>query len=123
MFKHLFALLLLVAATVSATPPAHASTLTVNSVQCYNNGGGGLNAGYYVCNASVSGGTGTYTSFAWWIRPMHHSTWSYVTTTQYPQLNDWCSAGTNFALTVTVTDSAEATASGLTSFSCRSWAD
>lgn len=59
MFKRLFVLLLLVAATVSVNTPARASTLMA-WVDCQP-----LGHGRAYCSVSVSGGTGTYTSYYW----------------------------------------------------------
>ena len=65
MFKRLFVLLLLVAATVSVSTPAHASALSV-SVTCYQSSvdvSGWYR--FFDCYANASGGSPNYT-FQWY---------------------------------------------------------
>lgn len=120
MFKRLFVLLLLVAATVSVNTPARASTLTVNSLSCYLTAVSGSFASFD-CQASVSGGTGTYTSFTWGMQSNFYPSWTYLTTTS-PTISNVCDSPDYYWVTVTVTDSAGASAGSNTSFSCRTYA-
>lgn len=109
MFKRLLVLLLLVVAATSASTPAHAETLTVSNLACY------AEAGFFSCDASVSGGTGTYTSFVWGVA-------TGATVTYYnrsgPYFARGCISGYSYSVSLTVTDSAGATASQGTSFYC-----
>lgn len=118
MFKHLFVLLLLVAATVSVNTPAHAAALTVNYVDCWIYSYSGYN-GYYTCYADVSGGTGSYVSYTWNVTSTRGN-YSLITSTN--TINRTCYTGVPvdgtfpygeyFTVGVTVKDSAGATASG-----------
>jgi len=97
MFKRLFAVLLF-AFAVSATPPAHASTLSV-SLYCIP-----LGWGQAECHAVVSGGTGTYTSYVW--TPTPHGGNGGDSAIIY------CRPYTYNEILLTVTDSSGATGSG-----------
>lgn len=107
MFTRLFVLVLLALATVSVSTPAHASTLTVNWVDC-------AFQGYYnytemTCFASASGGTGSYVSYTWFV-DSSQGDYTAVTSTDY--LVRTCYSGyESLRVTVTVRDSAGATAS------------
>lgn len=113
MFTRLCVLLLLAVATVSTATPAHASTLSITAMTCNpttrnSEYGNTLN---FSCWAGVSGGTGSYTSFVWYMQPTYFSTpdayWSYMCTEQVTR-----------TISLTVTDSAGATASGSTTLYC-----
>jgi hypothetical protein len=104
MYKRLFVLLLLTAATVSTSTPVHASGPAIDFLDCINKGPGRLH-----CLASVSGGTGIYT-YTWMPAPSYGSGGS-VTIDCYANYQ---------AVTVTVTDSSGATASRSGDFYCGS---
>lgn len=117
MFKRLFVLLFSTAAGLSVNTPAHATTLSAGPMGCANNGGGS-----FYCVASPSGGTGTYTSFVWKIQEGTTSLGS--STTSIPELQSYCTVGKYYTVSVTVTDSAGATAStGGFRFRCGNFAD
>ncbi len=116
MFKRLFVLLLLTVATASASTPARASTLAVTSLYCRIYAYSGYN-GYYRCTASVSGGTGSYVSYTWDVTSTRGD---YSVVTSSNTVERTCFTGTApehqeyFYVTVTVRDSAGATASTYT---------
>ena len=106
--SRLLAVLLFVFA-MSATPPAHATTLTV-SMSC---GITGPYPGYpgfsaYSCTAYPSGGTGSYTAYTWTV----YSGWYNSHTYAGAQTENFgCKHNTVRYQDVTVTDSSGATAS------------
>lgn len=110
MFKRMFVLLLIATATLSVSTPAQASTLTVTVGCAYQF------SGDYFCVASTSGGTGTYTSYQWTIQHFPYSTYYYTTSTW--SLRNYCGYGNYYGVSVTVTDSAGATGTGVSNFSC-----
>ncbi|MBV9791740.1 MAG: hypothetical protein JOZ51_26345 [Chloroflexi bacterium] len=120
MVQRLFIVLGVLAATLAVPGPAHAATLTVTDVMCYNLGSEGSGGGRYGCDPFVTGGTGTYTSFVWGVRTASNPTYYFTT---YGNLFGTCVPGRNYTITVTVTDSAGATASNFTAFQCRWGAD
>ena len=113
MFKRLCVLFFLVAATVVVSPPAHAATLTVNWVYCDVYSYPSYSTGLYRCEASVSGGTGTYVSYTWSVTSSRGN-YTVVTTTNTFERS--CYAGNlgrnreSFFVIATVKDSAGATA-------------
>lgn len=109
MFNRLFVVLLLVAATVVVSTPARAETLTVRYLACESDGAS------FLCDASVSGGTGTYTSFVWGVAGARDS---YYTTSE-PSFSLRCVLGRSYSVSFRVTDSAGATAVATTGFVCR----
>lgn len=111
MLQRLFVLLLLVVATVAVSTPARASTLTVSDVMC------GSSGSTFTCEAYLSGGTGTYTSFRWGVATGPNTMYYY---TSEPRFSQRCMNGIHYAVNFRVTDSAGATASGVDSFTCRS---
>lgn len=112
----LVAVLLFVLA-VSAAQPAYASTLTVNSVTCWQTGSypaDPANYGTYSCTANVSGGTGSY-SYIWTVA----TGWSPGGSFPGGQtINGNCKYNTVRFNSVTVTDSSGATASGSSYIMC-----
>lgn len=116
--RYLLLLLAVLAFAGFSRPPA--STLSVDGVYC-NNGGGG----YFYCYADVSGGSGSYSSYAWQYTE-YRVTRTYYTnraTTYDPTLSDNCTVDRNVAISMTVTDSQGATATGSTDLYCSQWAD
>ena len=97
--------------------PAPASTpITVNSISCYVYPSGG----YYLCTASVSGGTGTYNSYDWTLDEYYggsyagtRNEWTYV-----EEVQGNCTPGTFVQLTLKVRDSNWDTGTGNTAFYC-----
>jgi hypothetical protein len=108
---------LLVVCAVAAAQPAHAATLTVNSVTCWQTGtypADPANYGTYACTANVSGGTGSY-SYTWTVS----TGWSPGGTFSGGQtITGNCKYNTVRINSVTVTDSSGATASGTGSIVC-----
>lgn len=108
MFRRLFVLVLLIIATLSASTPAHATTLRVDYFNCglshYAAGNG-----YYWCYANAVGGTGSYVSYTWTI----NNQWGMLHTmvTSEPSFSRSCGIGEYVYVSVMVTDSAGATAS------------
>jgi hypothetical protein len=103
MFRHLVAVLLLGAAIVTVQPVAAYEPLTIISLQCESLGGGRA-----TCRAEVTGGTGSYT-YTWTKRQAgttYTTTLSSTTSTTF----HGCSIGKSYFVTVTVRDSAGATA-------------
>jgi hypothetical protein len=96
------------------------TTLTVHGAYC-NNGGGG----FYGCYADVSGGTGSYVDYRW--RFTEYTLGGTYHTNQYGGPDGYvtgtCTVGRNVAVTVTVTDSNGAKATGNGDFYCSQWAD
>lgn len=118
MVKRLFVSLLIIAAALSISAPAHATTLAAGPMGCANNGGGS-----FYCVASPRGGTGTYTSFVWKVKESG-STSTGTSITAIPELQSYCTVGKYYTVSVTVTDSAGATAtSSLSRFWCGPFAD
>lgn len=109
MVKQLFVLVLLVAATVSASAPAQASTLTVSNLVCENWGAS------FSCEASVSGGTGTYTSFVWGVATSSGT--SYYNASG-PYFDYRCYIGRWYSVQLSVTDSAGAFSARSTDIYC-----
>lgn len=106
MSKHLFVLLLIIAAVGTLHTPAHAATLTAGLVNCFNNFDNSFD-----CSVNPSGGSGTYTSFVWKVKEAGTtSTSTYITST--PGLHAYCTVGKSYNVSVTVTDSSGATATG-----------
>jgi hypothetical protein len=109
---------LLFGLAMSVAQPAHASTLTVNSVNCVQTGAYApdpANYGTYSCTANVSGGTGSY-SYTWTVSTGWYpgSTFSGGQT-----INGVCKYNTVRINQVTVQDSSGATASGSGAVVCR----
>ncbi|HEX6288081.1 MAG TPA: hypothetical protein VFZ66_02775 [Herpetosiphonaceae bacterium] len=111
MFKRLVVLILLALATLSASQPALATTLTITYLNCYQNGGGN-----FACDVIASGGTGSYASYTWVVRLNNSSSYQRVTTE--PELIATCWVDKSFGVTVTVQDSSGATASASTGGWC-----
>lgn len=115
MFKRLFVLLLLAIATLAVSTPTHASTLTITSLRCEQlSHFGGLNL---FCWTNVSGGTGSYTLYAWENTPgggTYPSTWTTTEDSTYT----FCYLDNSATVKVTVTDSAGATATRTTVTMC-----
>lgn len=111
MVNRLLVLSLIIVAALSSSTPARASTLTV-SIQCVYEGNYS-----FTCNATPTGGTGTYTNYKWT-----------VNLTGWPgQVGDWTTAPTFSYLClsiksveVVVRDSAGAWAVASTPFNCYS---
>ena len=125
MFKRVFVLLLLVAATVSVSTPAHASTLGV-SLTCYHSSNDPSGTyRFFDCYAYASGGSPNYT-FQWYHNM--YGSWSLVkqeTTGGYSdvyQLQCFPPVGSTQATSgiakVVVTDSAGAQVTKQTSVYC-----
>ena len=113
--SRLLAVLLFVFA-MSATPPAHATTLTV-SLTCSGMspypGYPGFSA--YSCTANPSGGTGSYTAYTWTVS----SGWYSSSTYSGAQTEHFgCKHNTVRFQDVTVTDSGGATATAHSSIYC-----
>jgi hypothetical protein len=96
------------------------TTLTVNGVYCNNNGGG-----TFGCYVDVTGGTGTYTSYAlrWTERRLSYTYGPYYASGSNPYVSGTCTVGWTLSVTAKVTDSQGATATGTTTHNCRSAAD
>ncbi|HEX8079208.1 MAG TPA: hypothetical protein VF557_03255 [Jatrophihabitans sp.] len=113
----LFAVLLF-AFAMSVAQPAHAATLTVNSVSCAQTGAYApdpTHYGTYSCTANVSGGTGGNT-YTWTVSNGWYTGSTFVggqTITGVCKYNTLRSNG------VTVRDSSGATASGGSGLVCR----
>lgn len=109
---------LVFAVTVLLAEPAHASTLTVNSVTCVQTGAYApdpANYGTYSCTANVSGGTGGNTYY-WTVS----TGWSAGGSFYGGQtINGVCKYNTVRINEVKVTDSSGATAYGSGSVFCR----
>lgn len=106
MFKRLFVLLLLVAATISVSTPAQASTLAV-SLYC-DQTSAGPSTGAFDCWSYASGGVPSYT-FQWY----RLTYWGYTLVkqesgTSVSSLSDLCPTGSSQSTRVIVTDSAGA---------------
>lgn len=113
----LLAVLLIVLA-VSAAQPAHASTLTVNSVTCVQTGtypGDPANYGTYACTANVSGGTGSYT-YTWTVSNGWYNGGTFV---GGQTITGNCKYNTVRINQVTVTDSSGAAANGSGAIVCQ----
>lgn len=109
MFKHLFVLVLLVAAATSASTPAHAQTLTVTSLVC------DTYPASFSCEASVSGGTGSYTSVVWGVASGSQVAYYTMFGLEFSRR---CTIGQYYSVSFQVTDSAGAFASRTTGFYC-----
>jgi hypothetical protein len=96
------------------------TTLTVNWVFCNNNGGGAFG-----CYVDVSGGSGTYVSYALSWTQHQGSYWygPFTASGSNPYVWGNCTVGWTLQVTATVTDSQAATATGTTTHLCRSAAD
>jgi hypothetical protein len=106
------------ALVVPLAQPAHASTLTVNSVTCVQTGaypGDPANYGTYSCTANVSGGTGGYT-YVWTVSTGWYPGYSF---SGGQTIDGVCKYNTLRINEVTVTDSSGAQASGGGSLFCR----
>lgn len=112
MFKRLFVLSLLALATVSVSTPAHAATLAVDWVDClsYNV----YNGMIYACATHASGGTGSYVSYTWAV-DSNQGDYTVVTSTDTMETSCYPFAE-SIRITVTVRDSAGATASGRSAY-------
>lgn len=111
MITRLFAVMLFALAVVAAQP-AHAATLTITDLYCE-----GIGSGRYFCTSTVSGGAGgnTYT----WTRKQIGSIATATFTTSGSNTGvRGCSSGYSYDITLTVRDSAGATASANSSFYC-----
>ncbi len=89
-----------------------ATPITVNSISCQVYPAGT----YYVCTADVSGGTGTYNSFAWTLDEGYSGTrneWTYVA-----EVQGNCTPSAFVQLTLVVRDSNWDTGTGNTAFYC-----
>jgi hypothetical protein len=111
------ALLALFGATRTAT--ADTTALSVQ-VSCWNNGGG-----TYGCDAYVTGGTGTYVSYAWQVTDVlvGKPTYTYNSTTADQYKTGTCRVGASLTINVTVTDNLGESGTGTYSMRCRSYAD
>lgn len=113
MFTRLCVLCLLVVAIVSTATPAQASTLSITGMTCNV---GSRNSEYgntlnFNCWAGVSGGTGSYTSYVWYMEPTSFPT-------SGPQWTYMCTEWVTRTISLTVTDSAGATAVRSTTLYC-----
>lgn len=113
MLRRLVIAALFAIAMVSATPPAHASTLSIASLFCNptTRDSSYSNALNFSCWGSVSGGTGSYTSFVWYMEPTYFPT-------PDAHFQHICQYGVPRTISLTVTDSAGATALGSTTLYC-----
>ena len=109
MVTRLLVLFLIIVAALSSSTPARASTLTV-SIQCAREGF------YLTCNATPTGGTGTYRSYYRW--DVYFTGWPGQTheVTTAPTFPYVCLSIKS--IEVTVWDSAGAWASASTPFPC-----
>ncbi|HEY0017425.1 MAG TPA: hypothetical protein VGC13_14030 [Longimicrobium sp.] len=96
------------------------TTLTVNGVYCNNNGGG-----TFGCYVDVSGGSGTYVSYAlsWTQHRLGYWYGPFTASGSGPYVSGNCTVGWTLQVTATVTDSQSATATGTGTHICRSAAD
>lgn len=117
MFTRLFIVLLVLATTVSVCPSAHAENFTAY-VTCHNTGGYTGVVGYatFQCVATVSGGTGVYTSADWDVSYKYYTTPTNV-------LDAQCRIGRLHIVSVVITGNAGNTGEGNTSFVCLNQAD
>jgi hypothetical protein len=117
MIARLLAVLVFVL-TVSVAQPAHAATLTLNSVTCVQTGAlasDPTHYGTYSCTANVSGGTGGNT-YTWTVS---NGWYTGGTFTGGQTITGNCKYYTVRNNEVTVRDSSGATASGGASLVCR----
>lgn len=109
MFKCLLMFVPLSILALSTSTPAHAEALTVSNLVCYSE------YSAFSCEASVSGGTGTYTSFVWGLA----SSQTVYYNASGPSFSRRCVTGTRYSVNLRVTDSSGAFASQTGSFTCR----
>jgi len=113
MFKRLFVLLLLVAATVSVSTPARASTLSI-ALYCEQTSGSPT-WGNFSCLVYPSGGTPSYT-YQWY---EYSGGTGYFLVKQGESFYDsWCQTGALTRVKVVVTDSVGAQVESIRSFRC-----
>lgn len=113
MFKRLFVLLLLVAATVSVSTPARASAPSV-SLYCEQSSGG-PSFGTFFCYYTVSGGTPSYTS-QWY--EYAGSTGYFLVQQGGTEYASWCQTNVTTRVRVVVTDSAGLQGEAIRYFKC-----
>ena len=109
----------LLALSGNSRTAAAGTTLYVDP-NCWNNG-----LGTYYCNAYVTGGSGNYVSYAWQISDQYFGKQTYTTsqTTSGPEISGPCRIGGTWTVTVTVTDSQGAVATGTQTRGCSYWPD
>ncbi|HEY0734744.1 MAG TPA: hypothetical protein VGD69_07535 [Herpetosiphonaceae bacterium] len=110
MLPRLFAILLFAAALATAHSAAAVEPLTITSLKCEN-----LGAGKALCDATVTGGTGSYTYT--WSKLVGGTPMNSWTTTDGSTMTG-CTVGTTNYFRLVVQDSAGATASATRGVYC-----